>query len=55
MGYFPDLFVGVRTSLHIQVLQEKYADNNQVGFLATLRADIAVAHAASFANIIGIL
>jgi HK97 family phage major capsid protein len=55
MGYFPDLFVGVRTSLRIQVLQEKYADNNQVGFLATLRADIAVAHAASFANIVGIL
>lgn len=55
MGYFPDLYVGVRTSLNIRVLRERYAENLQYGFLATLRADIGVAHAASFCNIVGIL
>lgn len=55
MGYFPDLIVGMRMALQIQVLRERYADNYQVGFLASLRADIAVRHAASFCNVVGIL
>ena len=55
MGNFPDLMVGIRSAFRIQVLQEKYADKLQIGFLATLRADVAVAHAASFCQIVGVL
>lgn len=55
MGYFPDLLIGIRHDLRIQILREKYRDKLQIGVLADLRADVAVAHAASFCNIVGIL
>lgn len=54
MGYFPDVLVGVRSELRVEVLREKYADKYQYGFLAHLRADIAVAHPANFCNVLGI-
>jgi HK97 family phage major capsid protein len=54
MGDFTELIVGVRHLVGIELLREKYADNYQYGFLCSLRADIAVAHAASFCNIVGI-
>jgi HK97 family phage major capsid protein len=54
MGYFPDVIVGLRTALHIELLRETFAGNMQMGFLAYLRADIGVRHAANFVNIIGI-
>ena len=53
-GYFPDVLIGVRSELRVEVLREKYADKYQYGFLASLRADIAVAHPANFCNIVGI-
>jgi hypothetical protein len=40
--------------LRIEFLRERYADNLQFGFLAYLRADVAVKHAASFCSIVGI-
>ena len=55
MGDFTELIVGVRHIFSLEVLRERYADNYQYGFLAALRADIAVAHAASFCNVVGIL
>jgi HK97 family phage major capsid protein len=55
MGDFTELIVGIRHNIVIEVLREKYADSLQYGFLAHLRADIAVRHAASFCNIVGIL
>jgi len=55
MGYYPDLLIGIRTNLRIELLREKYADKLQYGIRAFLRADIAVAHAASFCNVVGIL
>jgi HK97 family phage major capsid protein len=54
MGNFAEMLIGMRTELRIQVLQEKYADNLQYGFLCYLRADVAVKHAASFCQIVGI-
>jgi HK97 family phage major capsid protein len=55
VGYFPDVLIGVRTFFRIQVLREAYAGNGQIGFKADLRADVAVAHAANFCNIVGLL
>jgi len=54
IGDFSDLMVGVRSSFRIEVLRERYADNFQYGFMAHLRADIQLAHAESFCEIIGI-
>ena len=42
------LYVGIRTSLLISVLTERYADTGQVGILVWTRADIAVARAKAF-------
>jgi len=42
------LLVGVRTELQISVLAERWADYGQVGFVAWLRSDIAVARAKAF-------
>ncbi len=54
LGDFREVFVGLRTALTVSVLPERYADNGQVGFLAWLRADVAVARPAAVARIIGI-
>ncbi len=54
MGYFPDVLFGIRSALQIEILREKYADKLQYGILAHLRADVAVAHAANFCNIVGL-
>jgi HK97 family phage major capsid protein len=53
-GYFPKLLIGVRSALRIEVLKERFADNMQFGFLAHLRVDVAVEHAAAFTKITGI-
>ncbi len=42
------LLVGIRTELQISVLAERYADYGQVGFVAWMRSDIAVARAKAF-------
>lgn len=55
MADFTELIVGIRHNIVIEILREKYADSLQYGFLAHLRADIAVKHAASFCNVVGIL
>jgi HK97 family phage major capsid protein len=49
------LYVGVRTSLEIRVLTERYADTGQVGFVCWWRGDNAVARAKAFTVIEGIL
>ena len=54
VGYFPNVIVGLRAALRIELLRETFAGNLQYGFLAYLRADIGVRHAANFVNIIGI-
>ncbi|MGH7847755.1 MAG: phage major capsid protein [Candidatus Binatia bacterium] len=51
VGDFSKLIVGIRTSLRIEVLRERYAEFLQFGFLAFLRADVAVEHPESFCKI----
>lgn len=53
-GNWSNLIVGVRTSIRIEILRERFADNLQYGFLAHLRADVAAEHEASFAKITAI-
>lgn len=55
VGYFPDVLIGIRHDFRLTVLREKYADTMQIAFRADLRADVAVAHAANFCNIVGLL
>lgn len=54
LGGFDQLVIGIRSSLEIQVLNERYADEGKVGFLATMRADTACYQPKSFCKIIGI-
>lgn len=57
VGNFADLLIGVRPSISVQIqrLNERYADNMQVGILAYLRADVQVRHPESFAVVSGVL
>jgi HK97 family phage major capsid protein len=55
MGNFDEMIIGMRAALRIEFLREMYAGNLNYGFLAYLRADVAVKHAASFCSIVGIL
>ncbi|MCL7744361.1 phage major capsid protein [Guyparkeria hydrothermalis] len=54
VGDFSQLLIGIRTQLRIRVLQEAFANNLQYGFLADLRADVAVAQPGAFSVIEGI-
>jgi HK97 family phage major capsid protein len=55
LGDFSQVFVGMRTALQINVLNERYADTGQVAFVLWMRADVAVAHPAALARIQGII
>lgn len=50
-GYFPHLLLGIRSSLRIEVLRERYADTLQYGFIAHLRATVAAEQTSSFAHV----
>jgi HK97 family phage major capsid protein len=54
MGDFTQLIFGVRSELRITVLNERYADNLQVGFLCHLRADVQLAQPKAFVTVTGI-
>jgi HK97 family phage major capsid protein len=54
LGGFESLVIGIRSVMDIQVLNERFADTGQVGFLATMRADTALYQPKSFCKIIGI-
>ena len=54
MGDWSSVVVGMRTQLQVSVLQERFADNGQVGFVLWLRADVALARPAAMARIVGI-
>lgn len=54
LGDFSQVFVGMRTSLQISVLDQRYADTGQVGFVSWLRADVALARPAAMARLSGI-
>lgn len=56
VGDFKQLMFGIRTKLRIRILQERFmGDNLQYGFLADLRADVALRHPQSFCEVVGIL
>jgi HK97 family phage major capsid protein len=54
LGQWNELMFGIRATVRVEVLRERYADYLQYGFLAYLRADVAVAHPASFGRLISI-
>ena len=53
-GDFRELFIGIRDQVSITILKERYADYGQIGFLVWMRADVQLAHKASFARLKGI-
>ena len=55
VGDFRSMMVGVRHSIVVEVLKERYAEFFQFAFLAHLRADIQVEHGESFAMVQAIL
>lgn len=55
LGDWPQLMIGMRTNLTIEVLRERYSDNHQMGFVAALRADVQLAHPEAFARIVEII
>ncbi|WP_375403456.1 phage major capsid protein [uncultured Sphingomonas sp.] len=54
LGDFSQVLVGIRTQLQITVLQERFAEFGQIGFVGWLRADVQVARPAALAKIVGI-
>jgi len=56
IGRWSDLLIGVRPSIGVRVrqLNERYADQMQVGLLAWLRADVQLAHPESFSILTGV-
>ena len=55
LGDFTQVFVGMRTELVISVLQERYADTGQIGFVLWLRADVAISRPSAMAQIVGVI
>jgi HK97 family phage major capsid protein len=51
VGNFSNLMIGMRNDIRIEVLRERYADTHQYAFVAHMRFDVAIAHAASFHKI----
>ena len=54
LGDFSQVLVGIRTELQITVLNERFAEYGQVGFIGWMRADVQVARPAALAKIVGI-
>ena len=55
MGDFSEVYLGLRTDITISVLNERYADSGQVGFVVWMRADVVAARPAAIARIAGII
>ena len=54
LGNFAHLILGIRTGLRVELLRETFAGNHQYGFVAHLRADVAVAHPGAFYTVTAI-
>lgn len=54
VGNFANLMIGMRNDIRVEVLRERFADTHQYAFVAHMRFDVAIAHAASFYKISGI-
>ena len=55
VGNWAMAILGLRQSLVIQRLDQTFAGNLQIGFIASLRADVGFAHPESFTAITGVL
>jgi HK97 family phage major capsid protein len=53
-GKWSDLLVGIRNSFQFRILSERFADTYEYGFLATIRADVQLAHPAAFSVLTGV-
>lgn len=54
VGDYSQCIIGMRANIRLQALVERYADFLQVGLIAYIRADVALAHAPAFVRILGI-
>lgn len=54
LGDFTQVMVGIRTQLQITILNERFAEFGQVGFVGWLRADVQIARPGALAKIVGI-
>lgn len=54
LGDFSQIYVGMRTSLQISVLNELYSETGEVGFLAWMRADVLTVRPQAIEQISGI-
>lgn len=54
VGDFTRMAFMMRESMSIQPLNEKYADNGQIGFACHVRADVSVFYPAAFAIVTGV-
>ena len=50
-GYWPDMVVGFRLRLNVKVSTERYLDNYQTAFLASMRVDAQPLQEKSFGYI----
>jgi HK97 family phage major capsid protein len=55
LGDFTQLYWGVRTGIHLIPLNQRYAEYNQIGFLAVMRSDLMPYNEESFAKIVGVI
>lgn len=54
-GDFTQLMIGMRENITVQVLNERFAENGQIGLVVHARADVQLAHKASFSRLKGII
>lgn len=54
-GDFSRMLIGLRNSLRIELLKERYADQLQYGFVAFMRGDVQFEHKAAFTKLVGII
>ncbi|MDO8774290.1 MAG: phage major capsid protein [Burkholderiaceae bacterium] len=54
LGDFSKMIFGMRESLNIQLLEEHYALNGQIGFLCHVRMDVAVLYPKAFTLVTGV-
>ncbi len=55
VGDFTQMMLGLRSTMRIEILRELYAEPMEFGFIAHLRADVAIAQPKAFTKIVGII
>jgi len=55
VGDFTQMFIGMREQVRVFVLNELYAATGQLALIVHARADVALAHNASFCRLKGII